>query len=306
MGIYYTNVRTQRACGTTATTLSEDIKFDFTADKLELAVYAQKTTTSAATLLNFINKLTQIRIETTNSQPESTIDGQDLHDFLVTALYFSPYMSPTTTTDTKTVGFGLLVPLNPYPTDPTMNYGLPAGKGTQFTADWAADVALLYNTYTYNLNVSGVSADVKGNPLGYVRWIRDAFTGTLGQDRFTTISGSGFRLLGTFNFGTTSFDDLGGAAAVDVTTIRQQAVNYSSNTLYGPYRPEKYWPVQFLPEITAAPPIVMDNGTFFADYGINNRAGAPGLDISGGQVVQIKTTYGASDPARIYPTILAR
>lgn len=306
MAVIYTNVRTQRSPGTTATTLSEDIKFNFAADKLELAVYAQKTTTSAATLLNFINKLSQVRIETTNSQPESTIDGQDLHDFLVNALYFSPYMSPTTTTDTKTVGFGLMYPFNPYPTDPTMNYGLPNSKGTQFTADWAADVALLYNTYTYNLNVSGVTSDVKSNPLGYVRFIRDSYTAVVGSDRFTTISGSGFRLLGVQNFGTTSFDDLGGAASFDTTSIRQQAVQYSNNTLYGPYRPEKYWPVQFLPEITASPPIVMDNGSWFADFGINNRAGAPGLDISGGQVVQIKTTGGAADTVRVMPTVLAR
>ena len=50
MGLIIASVRNQRSAGTTATTLTDEIKFNFTANAFHLNVFALKLTTGAATL----------------------------------------------------------------------------------------------------------------------------------------------------------------------------------------------------------------------------------------------------------------
>lgn len=292
-------VRNQRAAGATATVLSENISFGFRAHALHIDLYCLKNTTTAQSLLIEAQKLSQVRINTTRGQPESTIDGQDLHDFQPTAIGLSPYKTVLTAVDNDPHAITMFYPLSPFPTDPTEPFGLAAGLGTQIDLSFTADGTNTFDTYTYDLTVEGVT-DAPTN--GYVRFIRDAQTGVVGNTINTKVYGN--RFLGVFNFMTTSFDDLAASAAIDVTTIRTQAILDSSAVILGPSRPQRSGAGLFLPQITAAPPVVLDNGSHFQNFGIQNKVGAMGFDISGKTTIELQTLAGAADAYRTYPTTL--
>ena len=82
MGLIVASVRNQRSMTANATTLQDDIKFSFTANAFHLNVFCLKLTTGAATLQQLVDKVDQFRIATVRGQPESTVDGDDLFDFL--------------------------------------------------------------------------------------------------------------------------------------------------------------------------------------------------------------------------------
>jgi len=292
-------VRNQRSTGTTATTLSDNISFGFRAHALHLDIYSQKNGVTASSILVEVQKLSQVRINTTRGQPESTIDGQDLHDFSPAALGRSPYKSVLTAVDGDPHAVTIAYPLSPMFDDPTEPFGLANGLGTQIDMVWGADVAAGFMSYTYDITVEGVTdAPTKG----YVRFIRDSQTGVVGNQVNTKVYGN--RYLGNMNFMTTSFDDLASGAAIDVTTIRTQAILDSSATILGPMRPQRSGSRQFLPQITATPPILLDNGSHFQDFGILNKVGDLGFDISGKTTVELATVAGAADAYRTYPTTL--
>lgn len=292
-------VRNQRAAGTTATTLSDNINFGFRAHCLHLDLYSQKNTTTASSLLVEAQKLSQVRINTTSGQPESTIDGQDLHDFIPAALGRSPYKTVLTAVDTDPHAIALVYPLSPFFDDPTEPFGLDAGRGTQIDMVLAADGTNTFKSYTYDITVEGLT----GAPTkGYTRFIRDAQTGVVGNSINTKVYGK--RFLGVHNFVTTSFDDLAAAAAIDVTTIRFQSILDSSAVILGPSRPMRTGGNLFLPQITASPPVMLDDGSHYQNFGINNRVGDLGFDISGKTTIELQTTAGAADAYRTYPVTL--
>lgn len=293
-------VRNQRSAGTTATTLSDNINFGFRAHALHLDVYCLVNTTKAlGSLLTMVQKLSQVRINTTSGQPESTIDGQDLHDFMPTALARTPYKTVLTTVDNDPQAFTLAYPLSPMFDDPTEPFGLDAGRGTQIDMVWTADGTTTTDTYTYDITVEGLT---NAPSKGYTRFIRDAQTGVVGQGINTKVYGK--RFLGVMNFQTTSFDDLAAAAAIDVTTIRTQAILESSAVILGPMRPQRSGATLYLPQITASPPIVLDNGSHFQNFGIANKAGDLGFDINQKGTIELQTVAGATDAYRTYPTTL--
>lgn len=292
-------IRNQRSPGATATTLSDNIQLGYRAHALHLDVYALKNTTTASSLLVLVQKLNQVRINTTGGQPESTIDGQDLHDFQPTALGRSPYKTVLTATDNDPHAFTISYPFSPFLDDPTEPFGLAQGRGTQIDMVWAADGTNTFDTYTYDITVEGVT----GAPAkGYVRFTRDAQTAAVGNAVNTKVYGN--RFLGVFNFMTTSFDDLAAAAAIDVTTIRTQSILDSSAVILGPARPQRTGSTLYLPQITSAPPVLLDNGSHFQNFGIFNRVGDLGFDINNKTTVELQTVGGVADAYRTYPTTL--
>lgn len=292
-------VRNQRSAGTTATTLSDNINFNFRAHALHLDVYCLKNNTTASSLLVEVQKLSQVRINTTSGQPESTIDGQDLHDFLPAALGRTPYKTILSAVDNTNQGFSLVYPLSPFVDDPTEPFGLDAGRGTQIDMVWTADGTASFDTYTYDITVEGLT----GAPTkGYTRFIRDAQTAAVGGAINTKVYGK--RFLGVHNFVTTSYDDLAASSAIDVTTIRTQAILQSSAVILGPMRPFRTGSLQYLPLITTSFPAFLDNGSHFQNFGIMNKAGDLGFDISGQGTIELQTVGGAADAYRTYPTTL--
>lgn len=303
MVIYIATLRSQRSHAATAEVLTDNIQLGYTVHAAHLDVFTLKNSTSAATILALIQESNQIRVETVGGQPESTIDGEDLHDFLVAAHGFSPYSSVLTTTDNDPHFYNLLYPFSPFPTDPSEPFGLAPLRGTQLSISWLADTALFFDTYTYDLTVEGVDSTTKPNPKGYVRFTRDAQTGVVGQAINTRVQGN--RLLGVHNFMTTGIDDLAAAAAVDVTTIRTQEVIVSGATRLGPMRPSRTGSSQRLPLITATPLIYLDNASHFQDFGYQNDSGDLGVPIPPtSEVTEIRTTAGAANAYRTYPVTL--
>ena len=297
MGLIIGNVRLQRDMGNTATTLTEDIKFDFTCNQLHADYFCSKDTASAATLQNMVDKVTQVRINTTNGTPESTIDGDDLYDFSAVALKTPRFATVVTNTLRIPHAFGMSYPFNPFIREPLRPFGLPAGKGVQFVQDLAADVTQQYDSFVYDLTLEGVASSDQTTG-GYVKFTQDSFTsGAVNSIRDTTVSGN--RLLGVYNFETTCFDDLAASAANDVTGIRQQSITFSDNPVFN-YKISRTWAMQDVLKTTASPAMVLDLGHSFEDFGALNNNNVLGIDIRGKQV-KIKTTAGvASEATRVY------
>jgi hypothetical protein len=292
-------VRNQRPAGATATTLSDNINFAFRAHALHIDLYNIKNTTTASSLLSQMQKLSQVRINTVSGQPESTIDGQDLYDFHPAALGRSPYKAVLTAVDNDPHCITMAYPLSPFFDDPTEPFGLDAGRGTQIDLVFAADGSNSFDGTTYDITVEGLTGAAT---KGYTRFVRDAQTGIVGNQVNTKVYGK--RFLGCMNFMTTSFDDLAANASIDVTTIRTQAILQSSAVILGPFRPQRTGAVLYLPQITSAAPFYLDNGSHFQNFGILNKAGDLGFDISGQGTIELQTTAGAADAYRTYPTTL--
>ena len=301
MGLIIGNVRLQRSLGATATTLTDDIKFDFTCNSLHADYFCSKDTASAATLQNMVDKVTQVRINTTNGTPESTIDGDDLYDFMPIALKIPRFATIVTNTLRIPHAFGMAYPFNPFVNEPLRPFGLPAGKGVQFVQDLAADVTQQYDTFVYDLTLEGV-ASADQTTGGYVKFTQDSFTsGAVGSIQNTQVTGN--RFLGVYNFETTAYDDLAASVANDVTGIREQAIAFSDNNQFS-YKPSRTWSMQNVLKTTASPAMVLDLGHNFEDFGILSNNNVLGIDIRG-KNVKVKTTAGvASEATRVYGVTL--
>ena len=304
MGLIVASVRNQRAPGTAATTLTDDIKFAFTATTVHLDTFGLLVASASDTFQGVVDEVTQVRFSDIDSNPISTIDGDDLFDFLPNIGADQFITNNALTVDNQPKAFSLIQPFSPFPNDPSKNYGLPGNKGVQFTVDWLADTTI--DGRTYDLTVEGIS-DTKPSPIGYVRFLRDGYTpAAVAEENFTNLEGSGKRLLGVFNFQTTEFDALAASVAFDVTGIREQAILYSSNIRVGPYKPYRAWGMSGFKRA----PLAADGGGnqlnlghFFANFGINNNSGGLGLDIAGANV-RVRTTAGVAEATRVSPVIL--
>jgi len=305
MGLIVASVSNQRAPGTTVTSLTEDIRFGYTAHALHYNLFSLGVTATVSTLQALVDKLTSMNISTTNGQPETTIDGDDWFD-LLPYLGIAPYISNLTAADNIPHAFGVSFPLSPFSTDPTKNFGLPPNKGVQFTGNYSADVSPGYDGFAYDLTVEGVTADIKPNPIGYIKVVQDSYTpGAVGESNDTDVVGN--RLLGVMNFETTAFDDLAAAAAFDVTTIREQSVLFSNDIRIGPYKISRSWAMKPVhTEVmsgTASLGNLLDIGHTFSDYGIFNSAGNLGLNISGANI-KVRSVAGVANATRVNPIVL--
>lgn len=304
-GLIVASVRNQRAPGASATTLTDDIKFGFTATSLHLDTFGLLVASASDTFQGVVDEVTNVRYSDVDSNPVSSIDGDDLFD-LLPHFGATPFITNNAlTVDNQPKAFSLMQPLSPFPNDPSKNYGLAPNRGVQFSVDWQNNTTI--DNRTYDLTVEGITADIKPNPIGAVRFVRDAQTLAVGGQVFTDLTGTGQRLLGVGNFETTEFDTLGASAATDVTTIREQAILYSNDIKVGPYKTFRSWSMNIpkLGPLTAAGNGNQLNlGHTFQDFGIYNSSGRLGLDISGGQNVKIRTTGGAANAARINAVVL--
>ena len=304
MGLIVASVRNQRSPGASATTLTDDIKFAFTATTVHLDTFGLLVASASDTFQGVVDEVTQVRYSDTDSNPISTIDGDDLFDFLPN-IGADPFITNNAlTVDNQPKAFSLMQPFSPFPNDPAKNYGLPGNKGVQFTVDWLADTTI--DGRTYDLTVEGIS-DTKPSPIGYVRFLRDAYTpGAVDEENFTNLEGSGKRLLGVASFMTTEYDALAASAAPDIIGIREQAILYSSNIRVGPYKPYRAWSMEgFKPAPLQASGTgnQLNLGHTFADFGINNNSGGLGLDIAGANV-RVRTKAGVAEATRVSPVIL--
>jgi len=285
MGLIVASVRNQRAPGAAATTLTDDIKFAFTATTLHLDTFGLLVASAADTFQGVIDEIIQIRYSDVDSNPISTIDADDLFDFLPNIDADQFITNNALTVDNQPKAFSLTQPFSPFPNDPSKNYGLPGNKGVQFTVDWLADTTI--DGRTYDLTVEGIS-DTKPSPIGYVRFLRDGYTPVaVADENFTELEGAGKRLLGVMNFQTTEFDALAASVAFDVTGIRQQSILYSNDIRVGPYKPYRSWSMSGFkraPLQASGTGNQVNLGHFFADFGINNNSGGLGLNIQGADV----------------------
>jgi hypothetical protein len=306
MGKIVASVRNQRAPGAAATTLTEDIKFGFVAHAVHIDTFGLLVASAADTFQGVVDELTQVRYSTTNSQPESSIDADDLFDFMPNVGVPQFITNNALTVDNQPKAFSLTQPFTPFPLDDTRNYGLPVGKGIQLELDWAADTTI--DGRAYDVTVEGITSDVQPDPIGYIKFIRDSYTsGAVGEENFTTVNGN--RLLGVMNFQTTEFDALAASAAFNVTGIREQALLLSDNIVLGPYKSSRSWSMNdaYVPSTRAgASPTgtQLNLGHFFADYGIHN-SGALGVNIQG-RNTKIRTTAGVAEATRVNPVVLVK
>ncbi len=305
MGLIVASIRDQRTIGTGATTLSEEIKLSFTATALHHDIFGLLVASASDTFQGVVDEVSNVRYSDNDSNPVSSIDADDLFDLLPHIGANQFITNNALTVDNQNKAFSLITPFSPFPNDPTKNYGLAPNKGVQYTADYIAETTT--DGRKYDLSVEGITADIKPSPIGAIRFNKDAQTLAVGGQIFTDITGMGQRLLAIANFETTEYDTLAASSANDVTTIRDQAILYSSDIKVGPYKTMRSWGMskQKMGPLTAAGNGNQLNlGHSFQDFGIQNSSGRLGLDISGGQNVKIRTTGGAANAARINAVIL--
>lgn len=308
MPLIIASIKLQESLGTGATTFTEDIRFGYNTTAFHLNVFALKDAGTAATVQNLVDKITRIKLNTLNGTPESTIDTDDLFDANAQIWGIPRYTTVLTSTDNIPHAFGVQLPMSAQPMDPTKNFGMPANQGVQFVYDTAADVSQDFDGYTTDLTVEGLDTGDKPNSLGYLRYQQDTHTpGAVGEVRETKI-GTAKRLCGVYNFQTTSFNDLAAGAAFDVTGIRNQQIT-SSDQVQFEYKSSRSWSMERIPQtddFTAAAVIknVLDDGNFWADFGILNDSAKVGLNIAGNANVSVKTTAGVAEATRVMPITL--
>jgi hypothetical protein len=310
MALKIASIKDQGSLGTGAATTTEDIRLDYNVHDIHLNVFSYKDSGTAATVQNLVDKITDVKLSTLGGNPESVIDGDDLFDAQALIWGKLRYHSILTSTDNIPHAFGVSLPMSPFPDDPTRNFGLRANNGIQFIIDSAADVSQDFDGYVYDLTVEGLDTGDKPNPLGHIKYIQDTFTsGAVNSSRDTTI-GPASRLLGVYNFMTTSFDDLAAAAAFDVIGIREQQITFSES-IASRNKPSRAWSqkkVQTVATFSAGAAVinVLDDGRWFNDFGIQNDNASLGINISGiGQNTKVKTVAGvASEATRVMPLVL--
>lgn len=300
MGYLYAQVETQKSVGSTATTTTENITNNFSVNVMHTDWYDLKNTTTTATLLKEVQKVSNIYINTINGTPQSSIAGQDLYDFDMLAYQVAPYISTLSASDNHNQAFSLPYFFNPFMFDYTENFGIDAGILSQVQIATAADLTNQFDTYTFDLYLEGVDSTTRPQTNGYVKFTPDAETSVAGQVLYTKVYGK--RLLGIFNFMTNFIDALSNAA-VNTTTIRTQAVTFSRSVVYGPFTPMRAMATQAWQINTTSPP-VLNNADHFHDLGIGNRMGPLGINIAGNNQVEIQTTGGDTNVYRTYGVIL--
>ena len=310
MGKIVASIRNNRSVGATATTLTDDIKFGFNAHALHLDVYGLLIASATDTYQGIVDNVTNVRYSTTTSQPESSIDGDDLFNFMPNIGVPQFITNNALTVDNQPKAFTITQPFSPFPLDDSRVYGLPNGKGVQFEVDWAADGTI--DNKSYDLTVEGIS-ETQANPIGYMKFIRDSYTsGAVGEENFTTVNGN--RLLGVQNHQGTEYDALAASAASNTVGIREQALLMSDNIVMGPYKSSRSWGMNngFSPStrigtgnnLGSPAGSVLNLGSFFADYGISNT-GPLGIAIAG-RNTKIRTTAGVAQATRVNPVVLVR
>jgi hypothetical protein len=310
MALKIATIKNQQSLGATATTFTEDIRLNYNVHSLHLDVFGLKDSTTASTQQEFVDKITDVRISTLSANPESIIDMDDLFDMQGLVFKNLRYHSINTSGNNIPHAYGVQVPLSPFPDDPTRNFGLPANNGVQFITTTAADTVGDYDGFTYDLTLEGLDTFDKPNSLGHCKYIQDSFTSSAVGSARSTIVGPANRLLGIYNFMTTSFDDLAAAATFDVIGIREQQITFSESVASS-NKPSRFFskkPIQTVASFAVGAAVinVLDDGRWYNDFGIQNDNASLGINISGiGQNTSVKSFAGvASELTRVMPIVL--
>ena len=301
MGYLYAQVENQKSVGSTATTTTENVTNNFSVNIMHTDWYCLKNTTTAASLLKEVQKVSNIYLNTINGTPQSSVAGQDLYDFDMLGFQVAPYISTLSASDNHNQAFSLPYFFNPFMYDYTENFGIDAGILSQVQIATAADLTNQFDTYTFDMYLEGVDSTTRPTTAGYIKLTRDEETSTAGQTLYTKVYGK--RLLGIFNFMTNFIDNLSAGVAINTTTIRNQAVTFSRSVVYGPFTPMRALATQAWQVNTTSPPI-LNNADHFHDLGMHNRMGPLGINIAGNNQVEIQTTGGDSNAYRTYGVVL--
>lgn len=311
MALKIASIKNQESLGVTAGTITNDFRLNYNVHSMHVDVFSYKDSATAATIQNLVGgKLTTIKVSTQSANPETTIRTDDLYDFQKLALNKNSYTSILTSTDNIPHAFGIQLPFSPFPDDPTRNFGLNANQGVQISYETAADVSQDFDNYLVDTTVEGLDTADKPQSLGHVSIKQDAFTSGAVDSVHDTVLGVSQRLLGIFNFMTTSYDDLAASTQIDVVGIRSQAIAFSES-IAASWKSSRSWSMKNTQTVAsfaaaAATINVLDDGRWFNDFGLQNDNANLGLNISGiGVNTKVKTTAGvASEATRVMPILL--
>jgi len=310
MGLEYGELATQESLTANATSHKFDIDVNYTLNDISMSFFCLKLAATATTNQILIDKVDRVEVSTVNGDPESSIDGDDLWDFSKYAFGNSHnYISKLTSTDNLPHAFGMQYPFSPHPHNLRAPFGLAPRMGKQFTVKNIADVAATFDAYTMDLLLEGVSGSDAGTS-GHMKFTRDAYTsGAVDANQDTQVIGK--RLLGTYNFMTTSHDDLAASASHDVTGIRSQRLLEDTTSVLK-WKPFSQWGRRknatntdlgvIAGDVTDIPDI-LDDGRWFQDFGIQSLPA--GINMDSGKKYEIRTTAGVAEATRVYGVLLA-
>ena len=299
MGLLYSQIENQFSIGTTASNHVSNTALTYTSHKQNIDVYCAKNTTTASSQLVMVQKISNVQMNTQGGTPEISMQGQDMFDW-AHAQGYSPYITPSSTTDDAVEAFNLPYYYSPYPEDPTEPYGIQPLQLNQVNVQWAADGSHTFDIYVYDLAFEGVSPKATN---GYVVMNQDKETMAVGGNTWTKAFGK--VLLGVFyGNGPVFIDGLSAAAANNVTDVRTTAVTNSRNIIFGPFTPLHCTAINYWPQATTAPNNQLAAGDMFVDYGITNNTGNGGINIAGQSNIEIQTVGGTTNTITIYPVVL--
>ncbi|MDE1868000.1 MAG: hypothetical protein KGI08_09870, partial [Thaumarchaeota archaeon] len=104
--------------------------------------------------------------------------------------------------------------------------------------------------------------------------------------------------------GPTFIDDLSTSSAVNVTSVRTNAVTNSRNVIWGPFTPMRATAINRWPMSSPVAQTLLDDGDMFVNYGMFNNTGNGGININGQSNIEIQTVGGTTDTITIYPIVL--
>ena len=285
--------------GSTASAHTSNTALTYTAHIQHNDFYCQKNSTTASSNIVEVQKVSSITMNTQGGTPEISFVGSDLYDYNATAFGYSPYISAQSTTNQGVQAFSLPWYYSPYPNDPTEPYGIQPLQLNQVTVNWAADGSVTFNTYTYDLYFEGVSPKATN---GYLVGVTDKETLAVGGLTWTKAFGK--NLMGVMYPATAFIDDLSAGSAPNTTDVRTTAVANSRNIIYGPLPPMKAYATAYWPPVTSSPPVLLDDGSFFVNFGMHNNTGNGGININGQTQIEVQTVGGTTNTINIYPIVL--
>ena len=285
--------------GSSAEVDSRDLPRQETIKSLILDITAQQSSTTAATRANLAAQIDQVRIGAAESNRVSEIDGEDLDAFNILNGNHTNFHSSTT--NNGRVNLGMVYPLDPFTCSPEVDYNQPFG----LSGSVARKLEIAYAADGTNIDDKRLAIGIITTPTstnGYTAFHRDSYTASNNVNNFTNIPQPG-KLLGVFNFETTSADDVttyGGHWTAQ--TIQEQAITINRKDVLGTIYTTTAAAAQGGYET-----LLSDSGYSFWNLGFTNKVGGLGVPTQGQipQNMEIRSKGGSSaDAARVYAVTL--
>lgn len=294
--------------GTTAETVERDLPRTGVTKALIFDVTAQTNGTSAGSRNALTSQLDQISVGVVESNRVSEIDGEDIDAFNV--LRGNHALIDTSAVNNQRNVFGYTYPFDPFMIGHRMDFsrpfGLPGSVARKirilFAADATTDAGLQLDDKRVAIS-SIVSTD--GSSAGYMSFTRDSYTAAVGVNKYTTVptSGPNSKLLGVFNFETTSAADVTtDAGHRTIQSIQQQALTVNRRDILGPIYPTTMDFINGQFETGA----INDEGYSLWNLGFTNDNNNLGVPTVGGipSEMEIRALGGVADAVRTHAVIL--